>query len=120
MPWALAAVCHAGLCVHSQKWEEGTDYANKNVVIIGSGATAVTMAPVMAKEAASVTVLQVRRKQPHRATVHFGGWGPNHNYPESVCFPVQASQKHATHVPRADLSGVHVPMTCGVCAVRSS
>lgn len=47
-----------GLLLHPQHWPEGLDYAGKRVVIIGSGATAVTLAPAMASTAASVTVLQ--------------------------------------------------------------
>ena len=47
-----------GLCVHPQFWPEGLDYRGKKVVIIGSGATAVTLVPAMAKEAAQVTMLQ--------------------------------------------------------------
>ena len=48
----------AGTVVHPQKWPEGLDYANKKVVVIGSGATAVTLVPEMAKTAAHVTMLQ--------------------------------------------------------------
>ncbi len=48
----------AGEIVHPQAWPEDLDYAGKNVVIIGSGATAVTLVPAMAKEAAHVTMLQ--------------------------------------------------------------
>jgi cation diffusion facilitator CzcD-associated flavoprotein CzcO len=47
-----------GQIVHPQKWPEGLDYAGKKVVVIGSGATAVTLAPEMAKQAAHVTMLQ--------------------------------------------------------------
>ena len=48
----------AGLVVHPQSWPEGLDYAGRRVVIIGSGATAVTILPAMAGTAASVTMLQ--------------------------------------------------------------
>ncbi len=47
-----------GRIVHPQKWPEDLDYKNKRVVIIGSGATAVTLVPEMAKDAAHVTMLQ--------------------------------------------------------------
>lgn len=47
-----------GDIVHPQHWPENFDYKNKRVVIIGSGATAVTLAPAMAPDAAQVTVLQ--------------------------------------------------------------
>jgi monooxygenase len=48
----------AGRIVHPQAWPEDLDYAGKRVVVIGSGATAVTLAPEMAKAAAHVTMLQ--------------------------------------------------------------
>jgi monooxygenase len=48
----------AGRIVHPQKWPEDLDYADKRVVVIGSGATAVTLVPEMAKKAAHVTMLQ--------------------------------------------------------------
>ena len=47
-----------GRIVHPQKWPEGLDYRGKKVVVIGSGATAVTLVPEMAKDAAHVTMLQ--------------------------------------------------------------
>ncbi|HEY2683365.1 MAG TPA: NAD(P)/FAD-dependent oxidoreductase [Steroidobacteraceae bacterium] len=47
-----------GLTVHPQKWPAELDYAGKQVVVIGSGATAVTLVPAMAKSAAKVTMLQ--------------------------------------------------------------
>jgi monooxygenase len=47
-----------GRIVHPQKWTEDVDYAGKRVVVIGSGATAVTLVPEMAKTAAHVTMLQ--------------------------------------------------------------
>ncbi|MGO9911729.1 MAG: flavin-containing monooxygenase [Acidimicrobiales bacterium] len=48
----------AGTIVHPQKWPEDIDYAGKRVVVIGSGATAVTLVPAMAETAAHVTMLQ--------------------------------------------------------------
>lgn len=47
-----------GTIVHPQQWPKDLDYAGKQVVIIGSGATAVTLVPSMAKTAAHVTMLQ--------------------------------------------------------------
>jgi monooxygenase len=47
-----------GQVVHPQKWTSDIDYAGKRVVVIGSGATAVTLVPELAKKAASVTMLQ--------------------------------------------------------------
>ncbi len=47
-----------GTIVHPQFWPEDLDYAGKRVVVIGSGATAVTLVPAMAGDAAHVTMLQ--------------------------------------------------------------
>lgn len=47
-----------GQVIHPQFWPEDLDYAGKNVVVIGSGATAVTIVPSMARRAAKVTMLQ--------------------------------------------------------------
>ncbi|HEX3944043.1 MAG TPA: NAD(P)/FAD-dependent oxidoreductase [Rhizomicrobium sp.] len=47
-----------GHLVHPQFWPENLDYKDKRVVVIGSGATAVTIVPEMAKDAAHVTMLQ--------------------------------------------------------------
>jgi len=47
-----------GRIVHPQQWPEDIDYAGKRVVVIGSGATAVTLVPAMAERAAHVTMLQ--------------------------------------------------------------
>ena len=48
----------AGRIVHPQQWTEDIDYDGKRVVVIGSGATAVTLVPSMAQTAAHVTMLQ--------------------------------------------------------------
>jgi monooxygenase len=48
----------AGPVIHPQHWPEDLDYAGKRVVVIGSGATAVTLVPAMAERAAHVTMLQ--------------------------------------------------------------
>ncbi len=47
-----------GRIVHPQFWPEGLDHAGKRVVVIGSGATAVTLVPTLAEQAAHVTMLQ--------------------------------------------------------------
>jgi cation diffusion facilitator CzcD-associated flavoprotein CzcO len=47
-----------GPIVHPQFWPEDLDYRDKRVVVIGSGATAVTLVPAMAPDAAHVTMLQ--------------------------------------------------------------
>jgi monooxygenase len=48
----------AGRIVHPQQWSDDIDYAGKRVVVIGSGATAITLVPTLAKSAAHVTMLQ--------------------------------------------------------------
>ena len=48
----------SGPVIHPQHWPEELDYAGKKVVVIGSGATAVTLVPAMAKTAQHVTMLQ--------------------------------------------------------------
>jgi cation diffusion facilitator CzcD-associated flavoprotein CzcO len=47
-----------GEVVHPQFWPEDLDYAGKKVVVIGSGATAMTLVPAMAKNGAQITMLQ--------------------------------------------------------------
>ena len=47
-----------GVVVHPQKWPADLDLAGKRVVVIGSGATAATVVPAVAKDAAHVTMLQ--------------------------------------------------------------
>ncbi|SNC67052.1 cyclohexanone monooxygenase [Hymenobacter gelipurpurascens] len=49
---------YQGTVVLPQFWPEGLDYTNKRVVVVGSGATAVTLVPAMAKTAAHITMLQ--------------------------------------------------------------
>ena len=57
----------SGQIVHPQKWPDDLDYKNKEVVVIGSGATAVTIIPSMADEAEHVTMLQ-------RSPTYFVSW----------------------------------------------
>jgi len=47
-----------GIVVHPQKWPEDLEYSQKKVVIIGSGATAITLMPTMAKQTKEITMLQ--------------------------------------------------------------
>src|SRR4051812_1369972 len=81
-----------GQVVHPQHWPEDLDYDRKRVVVIGSGATAVTLVPSMADRAAHVTMLQrspsyvvslpgsdsvaqaLRRRLPARATYAIVRW----------------------------------------------
>ena len=59
LPQALAGLPDfAGRIVHPQHWPEDLDYDGQRVVVIGSGATAVTLVPAMAERAGHVTMLQ--------------------------------------------------------------
>ncbi len=49
---------YQGLFVHAQQWDPATDYTGKRVLVIGSGATAATVVPAFAENAAQVTMLQ--------------------------------------------------------------
>lgn len=49
---------YRGRIVHPQHWPEDLDFAAKNILVIGSGATAVTLVPALAETAAQVTMLQ--------------------------------------------------------------
>ena len=49
---------YAGRVVHPQFWPEDLDYAGKRVLVVGSGATAMTLVPAMAATASHVTMLQ--------------------------------------------------------------
>ena len=49
---------YTGQVVHPQKWPDDLDYTGKRIVVIGSGATAVTLVPAIAEDAAQVTMLQ--------------------------------------------------------------
>lgn len=48
----------AGTFIHPQFWPADLDYSGKRIVVIGSGATAVTLVPALAQSAAHVTMLQ--------------------------------------------------------------
>ncbi|HEY1862171.1 MAG TPA: NAD(P)/FAD-dependent oxidoreductase [Roseiarcus sp.] len=58
MPGWPGMEAFSGRIVHPQKWPEDLDYCEKRVVVIGSGATAVTIVPAMAARAAHVVMLQ--------------------------------------------------------------
>jgi monooxygenase len=58
MPEFPGAERFTGEIVHPQFWPEDLDYAGKQVVVVGSGATAVTLVPAMAERAGHVTMLQ--------------------------------------------------------------
>ncbi|QKZ04346.1 flavin-containing monooxygenase [Pseudomonas eucalypticola] len=50
--------CFAGRWVHPQQWPQDLDWRDRRVVVIGSGATAVTLVPALAETARQVTLLQ--------------------------------------------------------------
>jgi len=49
---------YAGMLIHPQAWPEGFDHAGRRIVVIGSGATAITLVPSLAETAEHVTMLQ--------------------------------------------------------------
>lgn len=49
---------YQGVFIHPQFWPEDLDYTDKEIIVIGSGATAVTLVPELAKKATKVTMLQ--------------------------------------------------------------
>ena len=57
-PQFKGAESFQGQIVHPQRWSDEIDYASKRVVVVGSGATAVTLVPALAEKAAHVTMLQ--------------------------------------------------------------
>ncbi|SFO54177.1 Predicted flavoprotein CzcO associated with the cation diffusion facilitator CzcD [Variovorax sp. OK605] len=57
-PEFAGTAAYTGRIVHPQHWPEGLDVSGQRVVVIGSGATAVTLVPALAKTAAHVTLLQ--------------------------------------------------------------
>ena len=57
-PTSPAWTASAALIVHPQSWPEDLDYAGQRVIVIGSGATAVTLVPALAETAGHVTMLQ--------------------------------------------------------------
>jgi monooxygenase len=58
LPTFPGAAQFKGQTIHPQHWPEDLDYTGKKVVVIGSGATAVTLVPAMAGDAEHVTMLQ--------------------------------------------------------------
>lgn len=58
MPTFEGVARFSGAVIHPQNWPEDLDYAGKRLVVIGSGATAITLVPALAEKAAHVTMLQ--------------------------------------------------------------
>jgi monooxygenase len=73
---------YLGRIVHPQFWPQDLDYRRKQVVVVGSGATAVTLVPAMAEKAAHVTMLQrsptyvVTRPSEYAFARRFRSWLP--------------------------------------------
>src|SRR6204780_3999373 len=113
-----------GEIVHPQKWPAALDYAGKRVVVIGSGATAVTLVPEMAKTADHVTMLQrsptyvvarpaqdpvankLRAKLPAKLAYHLIRW---RNVLWGMYF-FQLSQRKPARVKQLILGGVRMAL----------
>src|SRR3954452_3150945 len=113
-----------GRFVHPQFWPEDLDYKGKRVVVIGSGATAVTLVPEMAKRAAHVTMLQrsptyivsrpaqdplankLRRNLPSRLAYHLIRW---RNVMWGMYF-FQLSRRRPAKVKELVLKGVQMAL----------
>ena len=114
----------AGQIIHPQKWPEDLDYAGKRVVVIGSGATAVTLVPEMARTAGHVTMLQrsptyvvsrpaqdpfankLRRNLPAKLAYHLIRW---RNVLWGMYF-FQLSRRKPAEVKRLILGGVRMAL----------
>ena len=77
-----------GKIIHPQHWPENLDYKNKRVIVIGSGATAVTIVPEMADETSKITMLQ-------RSPTYVGAFPNNDKYAElfKKYFPKKIAHK---------------------------
>ncbi len=77
-----------GKIIHPQHWPENLDYKNKRVVVIGSGATAVTIVPEMADETLEITMLQ-------RSPTYVGAFPNKDKYAElfKKYFPKKVAHK---------------------------
>jgi monooxygenase len=114
----------AGRIVHPQQWPDDLDYVGKRVVVVGSGATAVTLVPEMAKTASHVTMLQrsptyvvsrpaqdplankLRRNLPARLAYHLIRW-------RNVLFGMyffQLSRRKPDRVKQFILGGVRMAL----------
>ena len=100
-----------GPIVHPQTWPEDLDYKGKNVVVIGSGATAATLVPAIADDCAHVTLLQrsptyfVSRPQRERARRHAArardprGVDPRDRAPQGPARPARSSPSCSVDEP---------------------
>jgi monooxygenase len=123
-PEFAGAADFAGRIIHPQQWPEDLDYAGKRVVVIGSGATAVTLVPEMAKTAGHVTMLQrsptyvvsrpaqdplanrLRRNLPAKIAYHLIRW---RNVLWGMYF-FQLSRRKPAEVKRLILGGVRMAL----------
>ncbi len=96
-----------GAVVHPQFWPRDLDYAGKRVVVIGSGATAVTIVPAMAETAAHVTMLQ--------RTPTWIGRGPPGRWIAN-CLRKLLPGKLAYRLTRAKNIGLHFAVASSACA----
>ena len=58
MPYFKNQESFKGQIIHPQFWDESLDYENKKIAVIGSGATAITIVPAIAKKAEHVVMIQ--------------------------------------------------------------
>ena len=79
---------YEGEIIHPQHWPENLDYKNKRVVVIGSGATAVTIVPEMADETSEIIMLQ-------RSPTYVGAFPNKDKYAElfKKYFPKKVAHK---------------------------
>ena len=78
----------AGQVVHPQFWPQDLDYSGKNVVVIGSGATAVTIVPSMSDKAAKVTMLQRTPTWMFSRPAKYAGQFPAQILPEKTAYKI--------------------------------
>jgi monooxygenase len=140
----------AGTIVHPQHWPNDLDYTGKRVIVIGSGATAVTLVPELAKRAAHVTMLQrspsyilslpardriahwVRERLPHQAAASVARWksvlftmgsyGFSRRYPDAMrrFLLAQVAKHTAGKVDMVHFSPSYKPWDQRLCIVPDS
>jgi len=82
---------YAGTVVHPQFWPSDLDYADKRILVVGSGATAVTLVPALAETASHVTMLQRSPTYmiPLPATDSIAEWLKRRRWlPDSITYPL--------------------------------
>jgi len=84
-----------GTIIHPQRWPEDLDYRDKTVVVIGSGATAVTLVPALAEQAEHVVMLQ--RSPTYMASIpradRITGFLRDRGLPERVIYALARAHK---------------------------